>query len=350
MTDTDQPMEVAVIGVGRMGRHHARTYAKMDEAKLVAVVDPDADRAMEIADEFGGEALGNIEALLTGFPNLRAATIAAPTVQHLDLACRLIERGVAVLVEKPLAATVDEARRIADLAAKKNVILQVGHTERFNPAVRRAAATHVTPRYIEIDRVSPMTFRSLDIGVVMDLMIHDLDIVQWLARSPLEKVDAVGVTVVGEHEDVANARLVFANGCVAGLTASRLALKTRRKMRLFSEDAYVSLDYQARQGVIIRRTDNNVVLDEVRRQVEAGADLTDLDYMDLVTYESLDMDDGSIEQDPLTAQARSFLAALRGEGEVEVDGVAGCAAVEAAHRVIDAIAAHQWDGAPTPLV
>jgi predicted dehydrogenase len=275
---------------------------------------------------------------------LEAATVAVPTVHHLPVASELIEGGVAVLVEKPLAASPKDAHTIDDLAKKNGVTLQVGHTERFNPAVRRALAMHVTPRYIEIDRVSPMTFRSLDIGVVMDLMIHDLDIVLAMAQSPLARIDAVGVVVVGKNEDVANARLIFKNGCVASLTASRLALQTKRKMRLFSEDAYVSLDYQAREGVIIRRTDNNVVLDEVRYQIESGADLTDLDYTDLITVEPLAMDDNTIEQDPLTAQARSFLSAVRTGSKVEVDGSAGCAAVEAAQQVVQAVAEHKWEG------
>ncbi len=350
MTSVPDRMEVAVIGVGRMGNHHARTYAQMAEAELVAVVDADVDRAAQIADNYDCAALPDVDQLLEQYPGLKAATVAVPTVGHAAVTLKLLERGVATLVEKPLAPTLDEARQIAAAAERCGTLLQVGHTERFNPAVRLAAGHHVTPRYIEIHRVSGMTFRSLDIGVVMDLMIHDLDIVLSLVDSPLVQLDAVGVTVMGEHEDVANARLEFASGCVASLTASRLALKMQRKLRLFSENAYISLDYHAREGVIIRRTDNNVVLDEVRAQIEAGTDLSELDYTDLITIETLKVDESSDESDPLTAQARSFLTALRDGTPPEVDGAAGCAAIEAAERVIAAIRAHQWTGVESTKV
>jgi len=327
-----------------MGRHHARTYARIPHAHLVAVVDQDMERAATTADEYGCKAYASAEEMLSHHPGVRAVTVAVPTIFHQREAAPLLSRRVACLIEKPLAPTIAAARELADLASRNNTILQVGHTERFNPAVRAVTALELTPRYIEIQRVSPMSFRSLDVGVVMDLMIHDLDIVLALARSTIEKVDATGVPVLGKHEDVANARLVFKSGCVASITASRLALKTARRLRLFSEDAYVSLDYQARTGIVIRKTDNNVVLDEVRRQVEAGADLTNLNYTDLVTMDELTMDEDPDQQDPLTAQLTSFLAAVSGGGKVVVDGDAGYAAVEAAERVIAAIHAHKWEG------
>ncbi len=346
MDPNHQPVDVAVIGVGRMGKHHARIYSQLTQVNLVAVVDPDADRAGAVADEFDCACYAELEELLEAHPGLRAASIAVPTALHADAAEPLLERKIACLIEKPLAPTVAEAKRLADRADRCGALLQVGHTERFNPAVRAVATMGIQPRFIEVDRVSPMTFRSLDIGVVMDMMIHDLDIVLMLAASPIERVDAAGVAVLGEHEDVANARLVFASGCVANLTASRLAMKTHRKMRIVSEDAYVSLDYAKRDGVVIRKSDNAAALEGLRRQLAAGSDLANLDYSELVHIDQLTMESpgDDPDQDPLTAQLTSFIHAIRSGDRPTVDAVAGYAAVDAAERVIDAVARHRWEG------
>jgi predicted dehydrogenase len=342
----NDPIPVAVVGVGRMGKHHARVYRSLPQAHLLAVVDADLERGGMVAEEFGCEALPNVSELLARFPQVRAVTVAVPTVRHLAAAEPLLMRGVACLIEKPLAPTSVEARKLVELAAEHGVPLQVGHTERFNPAVRAVTAMSVTPRFMEVHRISPMTFRSLDVGVVMDMMIHDLDIVLSLANSPLEKVDAAGVAVLGEYEDVANARLVFANGCVANITASRLALKTERKLRLFSESAYVSLDYQKRTGILIRKSDNDQALSQIREQIRDGADLSSLDYSDLVSVDELRMD-ADDNADPLTAELKSFLDCVRDGGKPVVDGCAGVAAVEAAERVVAAIANHKWEGLVT---
>lgn len=342
-----EPIPVAVIGVGRMGRHHARTYKKLPQANLLAVVDADEERAATVADDFNCDFVPSVEALLERYPQVQAVSVAVPTVHHAKAALPLLEKRIACLVEKPIAATVDEAKKLVDAAAKHNTVLQVGHTERFNPVVRSVMSLDITPRFMEVDRISPMTFRSLDVGVVMDMMIHDLDIVLALAGSPLKKVDATGVPLLSKHEDVANARLVFESGCVVNLTASRLALKTERKLRIFSEDAYVSLDYQKRTGLIIRRADNARALDDLRAQLEAGADLSTLDYSKIVQVQELAMDEQSSRDgmdDPLTAELSSFLEAARGEHPPVVDGRAGMAAVAAAQAVADAIRSHTWQG------
>ena len=336
---------VAVVGVGRMGKHHARIYRSLPQAQLVAVVDADADRGGSVADEFGCAAVTSVEELIEKFPQVKAVTVAVPTVRHLAAAEPLMRHRIACLIEKPLAPSSAEAKKLVALAAEFGLPLQVGHTERFNPAVRAVAAMGITPRFMEVQRISPMTFRSLDVGVVMDMMIHDLDIVLSLANSRLEKVDAAGVAVLGKHEDVANARLVFTNGCVANITASRLALKTERKLRLFSEAAYVSLDYQKRSGIIIRKSDNDEALSGIRQQIREGADLSNLDYSNLVSVDELQMD-GEGHADPLTAELASFLESVRTGKNPVVDGAAGVAAVEAAERVVDAIRKHQWDGLP----
>ena len=344
MSSCNDPLDVAVIGVGRMGHHHARIYAGMPEANLVAVVDSSAERAGATAEEYGCRAYETTAQMLAAHPDVAAATVAVPTMAHPAVAGQLLPRGVACLVEKPLAATVEQAQALAALATRHGTTLQVGHTERFNPAVRAVAAMGLRPRFVEIHRVSPMTFRSLDVGVVMDMMIHDLDIILALVGEPVVKVDAAGVAVLGEHEDIANARLVFAGGCVANIAASRLALKTERKLHLISEEAYVSVDYQARRGMAIRRSANAPMLEKVRGQLAAGADLSGLSYTDLINVEQLAMELPPGQEDPLTAQLTSFLAAVRSGETPVVDGAAGSAAVEIAQRIVVAIEAHRSAG------
>jgi predicted dehydrogenase len=338
----DASVPVAVTGAGRMGRHHARTYWQLPHARLAGVVDPDRDRAEELAEQYETTAYISLEALLREVPELAAASVAAPTDRHLEVAEQLLPRGIACLVEKPLASSSAEAQQLAELAEQCQTPLQVGHTERFNPAVRAVAEMDITPRFVEIDRVSPMSFRSLDVGVVMDMMIHDLDIVLMLAGSSVSRVDAAGIGVLGEHEDVANARLVFGSGTVANITASRLALKTERKMRLFSKSAYVSLDYQKRTGLVIRAADNAGALQELRQRLADGQDLSEVDYSQLVNVDQLQMDPARDQQDPLTAELTSFLEAVQGQGPPPVDGRAGLAAVAAAERIAHAIAEHPW--------
>jgi len=343
-SEIEAGVPVAVLGAGRMGRHHARIYGELSQARLVGVVDPDGERAHTLADQHGTTGYASIEALLTAHPELEAVSVAAPTDQHVAVTTPLLERGIACLVEKPIAPTVAEAEALRGTAERSGTVLRVGHTERFNPAVRAVAAMGITPRFIEVDRVSPMSFRSLDVGVVMDMMIHDLDIVLMLMGAPLSRVEATGIAVISDREDVANARLVFEHGGVANLTASRLALKTERKLRLFSESAYVSLDYQKRSGLVIRASANADALTRVRQQLAAGHDLSDLDYSQLVEVDELAMDLPAGEADPLTAELSSFLQAARGEASDGVDAEAGHAAVDAAERVVQAAAAHEWQG------
>jgi predicted dehydrogenase len=339
-TSSAESIPVAVVGVGRMGRHHARIYHELPGAQLLAVVDADDDRAAALADQFTCDALPSVDALLDQFPGVRAVSVAVPTEHHEAVAAPLLSRGVACLIEKPLAGSVAVARRIVDLAHQHKTLVQVGHTERFNPAVRAIHSIDIAPRFIEVDRVSPMTFRSIDVSVVFDIMIHDLDIVLMLVKSPIKSIAACGVAVLGDTEDVADARIEFENGCVAKLTASRLALKTERKLRVFSETGYVSLNYAAKTGIAIQRTGNVDQLMAVRAQLEAGADLSDINYMDLVDVQELEIK----EEEPLRAELSNFLDAVAGRAKPEVDAAAGFAAVEAAEKVVSAIRAHKWSG------
>jgi len=337
-------MDVAVIGVGRMGTHHARTYDRLPGANLVAVVDTDAERAETVADQFGCKSYTETSQLLSKHPGIKAVTVAVPTMALCQVAESVLNKHIACLVEKPLAPTVAEAKALAEMALDRGVVLQVGHTERFNPVVRAVADMNLPTRFMEVQRISPMTFRSLDVGVVLDMMIHDLDIVLTFAQSKLVQVDAAGVAIMGPHEDIANARLVFESGCVANLTASRLALKTERKMRLFSEDGYVTLDYQMGTGTFIRKSSNAQALEDIRQQVANGEDLSSLDYSEMVQIEQLSMDLPPGEEDPLTGQLTSFLSAARGGPSPLVDGAAGYAAVDAAERVIASLKSHSWEG------
>ena len=340
----DSRIKVAVVGAGRMGTHHSRVYSQMPECQLVAVCDPVTASAEKIAAQYGCRAFACEQAMLEANLGIQAATIAVPTIYHRAIAEKLLAAQIDVLIEKPLAPNVEDATAIIEMARRHGRVLQVGHSERFNPAVRALKPYKLNPKFIEVHRISPMTFRSIDIGVVLDMMIHDLDIVHNLVGCPVQDVVAVGVSVIGRHEDIANVRLKFTNGCVANITASRLALKTERKMRLFSSDAYVSVDYQRKSGSVITRTANEQQLEWVRQQVAAGqiADLTQLNYPDLVKYEDLKVED----KEPLRAEQENFIQAVKTRGTPEVTGEDGLAAIDIATRIHESIAENQWEGIP----
>jgi predicted dehydrogenase len=243
-----------VVGVGVFGRNHARVYQELERqgeaVRLVGVVDSDLDRADAVAREFGCRAFGSVEQMLTTHSEIRAASVAAPTVNHLDVARALMEKGVDVLIEKPLAASLAEADELVQLAAKHKRVAQAGHLERFNPAVRATLPLLTLPMFFEVHRLSVFTPRSLDVDVVLDLMIHDLDVVLSFANSPVKEVRAVGLPILSGKVDIANVRLEFESGCVANFTASRVSTERVRKLRFFQPQQYVSVDY-GRQEVLV---------------------------------------------------------------------------------------------------
>jgi len=306
MKQENARLRVAVVGVGRMGRHHARIYHELEGVDLVAVADADAERRSALAAEFSCRAHATLEELLREHPSLDAVSIATPTTHHLAAAEELLPRGVACLIEKPLAASSADAAAIATLSAEHSTICQVGHTERFNPAVRAVTEMDLRPRFIEVDRVAPMSFRSVDVGVVFDLMIHDLDIVLMLSRSPLKEV----------------------------------AMKTERKLRVFSEKVYVTLDFARRSGMAISTTENRASIDAVREKLARGEDLSDLDYLALVKMQPLQME----EEEPLRAELQYFLSCVREGRNPAIDAEAGRSAVDAAERVVQSIREHHWEG------
>ena len=340
MVNESAPVDVAVIGAGRMGRHHARIYSTMPGCRLVAVVDSDEKRRAELAATHRCRDFADVSSMLSAGIRPMAASIAAPTVHHRAIAAELFDAGIDTLIEKPLAPTAADCHAIIEHAHRCGRILQVGHSERFNPVVRALSRYRLEPHFIEVQRVSPMTFRSIDIGVVLDMMIHDIDIVSHFVGAPVKSVAAVGVSVISDFEDIANARLVFTNGCVANLTASRLATKTERKMRLFSRDMYVSADYHKKAGVVIRRTANQDQLDHLKAKIRSGevAELADLDYTELVNYEPLTIED----REPLQVELESFLHAVQTRSMPEVSGADGLRAVDIAEKITESIAEHAW--------
>ena len=255
-----QKVKVGVAGVGHMGKEHARIYAELAEAELVGVHDSNPETARKIAAKCRTRAFPSLEEMVEA---VDAASIVTPTMTHLAIAEPFLRRGKHVLVEKPMAMDTAEARKLVDLAEKHGAKLAVGHVERFNPVLAALEERLGRPRFIEAHRLSPYPGRSTDIGVVMDLMIHDLEIILHLVRSPVTSVDAVGVPVLSKGEDIANARIRFANGCVANLTTSRISPEKLRKIRVFQDDAYLSLDYMKQEGEIYKRLEGKITRDKI---------------------------------------------------------------------------------------
>jgi predicted dehydrogenase len=253
-------LRVGVVGVGHIGKNHARLYGDLPSAKFTAVYDIDQPRAKKITEKSHALAAQSIDEFAE---NIDAASIATPTSTHFEIAKQLLDRGKHLLIEKPIAENTAHATELAALAAQRGLILQVGHVERFNPVLSALEERLTHPRFIEAHRLSPYPERSTDIGVVLDLMIHDLEIILHLVRSPVQNIDAVGVPVLSRGEDIANARIRFENGCIANITSSRISPERMRKIRVFQEDAYLSLDYQEQTGEIYRKVGGRITRDKV---------------------------------------------------------------------------------------
>jgi predicted dehydrogenase len=305
----DAPLRIAVIGVGHLGRHHARLLGAIDGAKLVAVVDTQPDRAAVAAQPSGADALADYRDL---FGQVDAVTVAVPTELHHEIALPFLERGISTLVEKPITRTVAEAGALIAAANASGATLAAGHTERYNPAVAAVLPLVSTPRFIEVHRLGAFPDRSLDIDVVFDLMIHDLDIILAMVKSEVTAIEAVGVPVLTDKFDIANARLRFATGCIANVTASRISKERVRKIRFFQPDAYISIDY-AEQEVegyrLLRR--------EGQRPEIQGGKLP-------VTRE-----------EPLKRELTDFVAAVREKRRPLVTGEDGRRALALAQEIAD---------------
>ncbi len=304
-------MKVGVVGVGHLGQHHARLYAEMPEAELAGVLDMNAERARLIGDRYRAPVFGDLAALLKC---VNAVSVAVPTSQHYPVVKTCLEGGAHVLVEKPIAVTPAEAQELVHVARSRGQLLQVGHIERFNP-VMMAVRPHLgKPGFIECHRLSPFGERGTDVDVVLDLMIHDLDMVLSFGPGPVEEVRAAGVPVLSSNIDIANARIQFASGCVANFTSSRVSTARMRKFRIFQRDSYVSIDLQTREGVIFRRV------------MKPG------------TQPSIDIEQvKGGDQEPLRLQLEAFLHAVKTGTRPPVSGEEGAAALELAHQILDAI-------------
>ena len=336
MPDTDCPLRVGVVGCGAFGRNHARVYRDLEgdprlKVKFVGVVDADKARANSVAAEFGTQAFGSVGELLA--VGIEAVTVAVPTVAHLVVARELMESSVDVLIEKPVASTLAEADELLSLARRHNRIVQVGHLERFNPAVRATLPLLTNPMFFEVHRLSVFTPRSLDVDVVLDLMIHDIDIVLTMTKSPVREVRAVGLPILSQKVDIANVRLEFESGCVANFTASRVSTERVRKLRFFQPRQYVSLDF-SRQDVLVLTVD-----------AEAGAS-SDFDPFNPANIASSAFSGITPfkpkvdQQEPLRAELISFLTAVRHRTTPEVSLEQGRSALAVALQIVDAIGQH----------
>jgi predicted dehydrogenase len=311
----NQQIRAGVVGVGSMGWNHARIYSELDHTSLAAIYDPDPHAAEKATRKFGGTVASSLDDLIE---RCDAVSVAAPTNLHHEIVMKLLSAGRHVLVEKPIAENPAQAAEMADLARARGLVLQVGHIERFNPALDALEQRLNRPRFLEVTRLSPYPGRSLDIGVVLDVMIHDLDIILHLVKSPVTSIDAVGVAVLSKGEDIASVRLHFDNGCVANVTASRISMKKMREIRLFQEDAYLSLNYQKQTAKMFRLKDGRIVRERVT--IDKG--------------------------EPLQRELRHFIDCARAGAQPKVGGLEAMAALDLAVRITRQIAerAPQRDG------
>ena len=302
----NQSIRVGVIGVGSIGKNHARICAELSEANFTAVYDINDEAAKNIGRHYRVHVARSLDEFIS---LIDAATVAAPTPVHFEIGRRLLDAGKHVLIEKPITETPKEAEELVRLARERSLILQVGHVERFNPVMSALQERLTRPRFIEVHRLSQYPGRSLEIGVVLDLMIHDLEIILHLVRSPVKSIDAVGVPVLSKGEDIANARLRFENGCVANVTASRISAKRMRKIRVLQEGAYLSLDYQNQAGEIHRLINGQIKRERVK----------------------------IAKEEPLKRELKAFLdCASRGQQPL-VSGSEAAAALELAIRITEMI-------------
>src|ERR1700675_4411367 len=313
MSAAPERLPVAVVGAGEFGRNHARVYGELQHTELLGIFDRDGAKARAVAEDFHTHAFGDLEELRGC---VKAASVAVPTEAHSEVGCRLMQMGIDVLVEKPMAANLPQADALIEAAKKNKQILQVGHVERFNPAVIAVEPVVNRPLFFEVHRLGVFTARSLDVDVIYDLMIHDLDILLALVKEPVTEVKAVGIPVLTDKVDIAHARLEFVGGAVANVTASRVSTERVRKMRFFQQHEYISLDYARRDAL-------RVGVKKPGPQPEFG-------------FEKL----GAPAVEPLRAELEAFAAAVRTRVAPKTDGVAGRAALELACRVMQSIREH----------
>jgi len=334
-------LRVGVVGVGHLGQNHARVLAQDPAVTLVGVADTRIEQARAVAARSGCEAMTDYRELLD---RVDAVSIAVPTLLHREVAEAFLDLGIPALVEKPIAATLAEAEFLVSLARARGALLQVGHIERYNPALASLENVRLRPKYIAAERLGTYTFRSTDIGVVLDLMIHDLDLLLSWISAPVRSVSAVGVSVFGGHEDVANARIEFDDGCVANLTASRVSYQTVRKLRIWSAEGYVTLDFSARKGTIIRPSD------QLRRGEPDLAGLVRKEPAEIREHlfgKVLRVDQVQGEScDQLALELGEFARCVRDRTRPRVTGEDALRSMRLADQILKSLNEHQWEGRP----
>jgi predicted dehydrogenase len=335
-----KPLRVGVVGVGSLGQHHARILANLPGAQLVGVLDPNQQQAETIAAKQGCKVFADLAGMKG---NVDAVSIVTPTRFHCGTAVEFLAAGIPCMVEKPLAATVPEARWIVNTAKKAGTLLQVGHIERFNPGFQAVERSRLRPKYIEGQRLAPFSGRALDVGVVLDLMIHDLDLVLALNRSPVVSIDALGISVFGQHEDLANVRLHFGNGCVATLTASRVHPQAVRTMNLFGAEGYAGIDFGKKSAQLLQPTLDFRCGEPDVRQLDAAAMTQFKEQLFGEHLQSRHVAPATAA-DQLTAELTDFVDAVQTGRPPQVPGEDGLAAVELAHSILALMAKHDWEG------
>jgi predicted dehydrogenase len=339
-------VRMAVVGVGHLGQHHARILSEFPDVELVGVVDPNATQAAMVARRTKTRHYESFEPLLT---QVDAVSIVTPTSFHHHVATAFLKHGVPVLVEKPMCKTVAEADELIELAREKDIPLQVGHIERFNPAFEELARRPIRPAFIEAERHGPFTGRSTDIGAVLDLMIHDLDLILSLVGGPVREVHAFGASVFGGHEDMVNARLVFEKGCIAHITASRITARPKRRLRIWAPEGYSGIDFVTRKLTLVQPSDELRRLGIRPDRLDPMAKSRLKDEVFGRHLEVLNLD-GDRKGDQLTAELRSFVDCVRTNSTPRVPGEAGRDALALAERVLECVRAHQWEGTPDGAV
>ncbi|MBD3672247.1 MAG: Gfo/Idh/MocA family oxidoreductase [Planctomycetaceae bacterium] len=340
-------LKVGVIGVGALGRHHARILAGIDGVTFVGVADSSEERGREAAESWGCEWYADYRDLL---PLVEAVSIAVPTFAHLDVAKECIAAGIPMMMEKPLAGNVTDARTIAQLADDAGLTLQVGHVERFNPATVAATRECQNPKYIKSERLSSFSFRSTDISIVHDLMIHDLDLILNLVQSDVKQVQAFGISLFGNPEDAVQARLVFENGCIADITASRINPTAGRAMQIWSDTGCTTVDFTTRE---VKQYSPGAELlagvSPVEMATQPGADITQL--REDVFGRFIEVRDAEVsDDDALTAELTHFVKCVNSGSTPLVNGWTAVAALELADRIQQAVAEHSWGSGPNSLV
>ncbi|MBC8313308.1 MAG: Gfo/Idh/MocA family oxidoreductase [Candidatus Cloacimonetes bacterium] len=318
-------MKIGVIGVGHLGQHHARVFSELDNAELIGIYDIDHSRATLIAEKNHCKAFETVEELLL---KVDAISIAAPTITHFEYCKKCLENNKNVFVEKPICSNLNDAKKLVSLADKKNLKIQVGHIERFNPAIMALSDILISPIFIEANRIAPFTPRGSDVPVVLDLMIHDIDIILSLVKSKVKSINAVGVPILTDDIDIANAKIEFENGALANITASRISLKRERKIRFFQKDMYISLNYQNKDVQVVKK---NPEINRIMQKIMSGKQQPNISEM----YHTQKVE--IIEREPLKTELQNFVDAIKNNKRPIVNGQDGYEALRIAFMIMESI-------------